>query len=77
MKGGLAGARTITVTRSEILYSLNAPEDFLLAIVEFRDEGSDRVHYLVCYPLQREPDFGVTSGSYDLAKLLARADTPR
>ena len=35
VKGRVSGAPTITVTRNEILYSLNKPEDFILAIVEF------------------------------------------
>jgi hypothetical protein len=28
-------------------------------------------------PLQREPDFGVTSVNYNFAELLARAEAPR
>ena len=35
VKGRVAGAPTITVTKNEILYSLNKPDDFILAIVEF------------------------------------------
>ena len=76
VKGRVAGAPTITVTRNEILYSLNKPEDFILAIVEFLEGDSHRVHY-VRQPFQREPDFGVTSVNYDFAELLARAETPR
>src|SRR5262249_28702924 len=59
VKGRVAGAETITVTKNEILYSLNKPEDFILAIVEFVG-AAHRVHY-VRRPFQREPDFGVTS----------------
>lgn len=33
VKGRVSGAPTITVTRNEILYSLNKPDDFILAIV--------------------------------------------
>ena len=40
VKGRVSGAPTITVTRNEILYSLNKPADFILAIVEFMDDGS-------------------------------------
>ena len=46
VKGRVAGADTITVTRNEILYSLNKPDDFILAIVEFLDEDSHRVRYI-------------------------------
>ena len=75
VKGRVAGAETITVTRNEILYSLNKPEDYILAIVEFLDGGSHRVHY-VRRPFRREPDFGVTSVNYDFRDLLARAEVP-
>jgi hypothetical protein len=37
VKGACRGADTITVTKNEILYSLNKPDDFILAIVEFLD----------------------------------------
>ncbi len=40
VKGRISGAPTITVTRNEILYSLNKPDDFILAIVEFMDGGA-------------------------------------
>ena len=75
VKGRASGAATITVTKNEILYSLNKPDDFILALVEFLDDGRHRVSYLR-HPFQREPDFGVTSVNYDFAKLLARAEAP-
>jgi len=76
VKGRSSGAGTITVTRNEILYSLNKPEDFILAIVEFMSDDTHRVHYLRL-PFRREPDFGVTSVNYDFGELLARAEVPR
>jgi hypothetical protein len=76
VKGRTADAATITVTKNEILYSLNKPEDFILAIVAFHADASHRVHY-VRRPFQREPDFGVTSVNYDFADLLGRAEEPR
>jgi hypothetical protein len=75
VKGRVTGADTITVTRNEILYSLNKPDDFILAIVEFMDADTHRVHYLR-RPFHREPDFGVTSVNYDLADLLIRGTRP-
>ena len=76
VKGRVTGAPTITVTRNEILYSLNKPDDFILAVVEFLDGDSHRVHYLR-RPFHREPDFGVTSVNYDLGELIARGEAPR
>ena len=79
VKGRVEGASTITVTKNEVLYSLNKPDDFILAIVEFKGDlhtGNHQVRY-VRRPFQREPDFGVTSVNYDFAELLARAEPPR
>jgi Domain of unknown function (DUF3883) len=76
VKGRVAGADVITVTRNEILYSLNKPDDFILAIVEFADERAERIHYLR-QPFHREPDFGETSRNYLMAELIARAEAPR
>ncbi|MER2504533.1 MAG: helicase-related protein [Azonexus sp.] len=75
VKGRVSGAPTITVTRNEILYSLNKPDDFILAIVEFTGDDTHRSHYLR-QPFQREPDFGVTSVNYDFSELIARSGTP-
>ncbi len=75
VKGRASGAATITVTRNEILYSLNKPDDFILAVVEF-DGDNHRLHY-VRRPFQREPDFGVTSVNYNFTELIARAEPPR
>jgi superfamily II DNA or RNA helicase len=74
VKGRIAGSDTVTVTRNEILYSLNKPDDFILALVEF-DGPDHRIHYLR-RPFQREPDFGVTSVNYDFTELIARAEPP-
>jgi len=76
VKGRVSSADTITVTKNEILYSLNKPDDFILAIVEFLPDDAHRVHYLRL-PFQREPDFGVTSVNYAFGELLARAEAPR
>ena len=76
MKGRITGAETVTVTKNEILYSLNKPDDYILALVEFLGDNTHRVHYLR-RPFQREPDFGVTSANYDFAELLVRAGAPR
>ncbi len=75
VKGRIAGAATVTVTKNEILYSLNKPDDFILAIVEFVDDSKHNVHYIRS-PFQREPDFGVTSVNYDFGSLVAQAKTP-
>jgi hypothetical protein len=75
VKGRVSGAATITVTKNEILYSLNKPEDFILAIVEFHEGDRHSVHY-IREPFKREPDFGVTSVNYNFSDLLKRRQDP-
>jgi len=75
VKGRVSGAETVTVTKNEILTSLNKPETYILALVEFLSDTEHRVHYLR-QPFQREPDFGVSSVNYDFAELIARATAP-
>ena len=75
VKGRVAGADTVTVTKNEILYSLNKPEDFILALVEFIDGQSHRVRY-VRRPFQREPDFAAASVNYRFAELLGLGAPP-
>jgi superfamily II DNA or RNA helicase len=75
VKGREAGAETVTVTKNEILYSLNKPDDYILALVELHGEDRHCVRYLR-RPFRREPDFGVTSVNYDFAELFARGETP-
>jgi hypothetical protein len=73
VKGRASGEQTLTVSRNEILYSLNTPDDFILGMVEFIDGDSHRVHYLR-RPFHREPDFHVTSVNYSFPELLARSE---
>ncbi len=75
VKGRVAGADVITVTRNEILYSLNKPESFILAMVKRHKDGHFEVRYLR-QPFRREPDFGVTSVNYDFDELWKRAESP-
>jgi hypothetical protein len=75
VKGRAVGAKTVTITKNEILTALNKPEDFILALVVL-DREKPIPRYLR-QPFGREPDFGVTSVNYDLDELLARAEEPR
>ncbi len=75
VKGRVAGADSITVTRNEVLTALNKPEDFILAIVRFGEDGRHEVRY-VREPFGREPDFGAVSVNYKLEELWARGEGP-
>jgi len=75
VKGRRAGAVTVTVTRNEILYGMNVPEQYILAVVEIED-GQARSPRYVYNPFGEEPYFGVTSVNYNLKELLTRSETP-
>jgi hypothetical protein len=78
VKGRVSGADTVTVTKNEILYSFNKPDDFILALVEFLDSASHRVHYLR-RPFERSgvtTDFNGASVNFPFADLLVRAGEP-
>lgn len=75
VKGRRADAETVTVTKNEILYSLNKPDDYILAVVRFGADGSHHVAY-IRKPFEREPDFRAASVNYVMAELLALAQEP-
>jgi len=75
VKGRVAGALTVTVTRNEILTALNKPEDFILAIGQVED-GQQKLVY-IRRPFQQEPDFAVESINYNLQDLLAKGEAPK
>jgi superfamily II DNA or RNA helicase len=70
VKGRVAGAETVTITRNEILTGLNKPEDFILALVLV--EGEETTVRYLRRPFTNEPDFGATSVNYGLAELWGR-----
>lgn len=74
VKGRVAGAITVTVTRNEILTALNKPDDFVLAIGQV-DDGQQKLVY-IRQPFQQEPDFAVESINYNLHELLSRGEAP-
>lgn len=71
VKGRVAGAETVTVTKNEIMAGLNKPDDFILAIVEVGGEAT--IPRYVRTPFKTEPDFAATSVNYDLRELLTAA----
>jgi SNF2 family DNA or RNA helicase len=75
VKGRRAGAETVTVTHNEIMRAFNAPEQFILALVEVADGQAQPPRY-VRRPFEREPDAYVASVNYKLPELLARSETP-
>jgi hypothetical protein len=75
VKGRVAGAATVTVTRNEILTALNKPDDFILAIGQA--DGAQQTLVYIRRPFQLEPEFAVESINYKLQDLLARGGQPQ
>jgi hypothetical protein len=78
VKGRVDGADTVTVTKNEILYSLNKPDDFILAMVAFGENGSHEVRYLH-RPFHNKgvtTDFVGATVNFPFAQLLAEAAAP-
>jgi len=80
VKGRISGARTVTVTKNEILTALNKPDSFILALVEVPESGkwstkSGGIRY-VLRPFSQEPDFATTSVNYDWQKLWNQGKEP-
>jgi hypothetical protein len=76
VKGRRAGAETVTVSRNEILTALNAPERYILAVVEVADGQAAPPRY-VRQPFVNEPDAAAVSVNYRLEELLRESLGPR
>ncbi len=72
VKGRVAGATTVTLTRTEILTGLNRPDSWFLAVVEVKDGRASEPRY-VRHITDREPGFAETSVTFDLKRLLRDA----
>lgn len=75
VKGRIAGAETVTITKNEILVGLNKPDGFILAIVEIENDVALEPKYIKD-PFMNEPDFGATSVNYKLSELYKKARKP-
>lgn len=76
VKGRIDSADSVTVTRNEIITSLNKPDDYILAIVQVSSEFVHEPRY-VWRPFDVEPAFGVRSQTFDMKHLLAKSEGPR
>jgi hypothetical protein len=75
VKGRSAEGRDVILTRNEVLCALNAPDTFILAIVQI-DAGFVREPVYVRQPPFRDPGFGETAVVLNLAELMQRGGRP-
>ena len=73
VKARAKGATTVTVTKNEILASLNQPDRYYLAIVIVDGDEVEGPHYIQ-RPFDQELGFGVTSVNIDLPTYLQVAE---
>jgi 2-phospho-L-lactate guanylyltransferase (CobY/MobA/RfbA family) len=72
VKGRAAGADTVTVSKNEILTSFNAPDEYMLAVVEVNGPGTKTVY--LKKPFKERPDFAATSVNYNITELVNGAE---
>ena len=78
VKGRIAGATTVTVSRNEILTSLNTPDQYVLALVRVDPDGTDTVRYLQ-HPFENtiaDMLFDVCSVNFHWSELWDRGEGP-
>jgi Domain of unknown function (DUF3883) len=72
VKGQVNGATTVTITRNEILYTLNQSEKFQLALVTVALDNTTKGPFYIYTPFAKEPGWGA-SVNYDPSDLLSRS----
>ena len=79
VKGRVTGADVVTVSRNEILTSLNEPDRWLLALVEVEPGDGEEVRYLrrPFTTTTRDYLFDVTSVNFNWKALWAKGTEPR
>jgi SNF2 family DNA or RNA helicase len=76
VKGRLANADTVTLTRNEILCALNAPDRFRLAVVLIDGDVAKPPVYITDFDFG-QPGFAQTGATYALKQLLEHGGPPR
>lgn len=78
VKGRIEGATTVTVTCNEVLHARNAPDRWILALVEARADGTTDVRYLRTPFGAGDADFlfAENSRNFDWRKLWNAASPP-
>lgn len=67
VKGRVAGADQVMVTKNEILTALNSPDQYILAVVEV--DGNRTKTTYIQQPFHNPPDFGATAVGYSIGGL--------
>lgn len=77
VKGRIAGADTVMITRQEVITSLHEPDKYILAVVHVENGLAGEPRYVRGALSDHEPAFEHTAIQFNLARLLERAEAPR
>jgi hypothetical protein len=72
VKGRAKGAKTVTVSKNEILAAFNKPDEYILAVVEV--DGTETNTVYLKNPFRERPDFAATSVNYSIEDLTDGAE---
>ena len=70
VKGRAKGATTVTITKNEMLYALNKPDRFILAIVEVDGTTTKTVYLKRPFQGMDKPSFAEVNRSFNIADLI-------
>ena len=70
VKGRARGATTVTVSKNEMLYGLNSPNEFILAIVEVDGQQTRTVYLKEPFKGLEKPSFMEVNRSFNIAELI-------
>ncbi len=73
VKGRIKGATSVSVTYNELMYALNQPDKFALAVVLVNEDDSTEGPFYVRGWVKDAPEWDVVSVEYKLTELLKRA----
>ncbi len=70
VKGRMKGATTVTISKNEMLYALNTPNEFILAIVEVDGTNTKTVYLKEPFKGMDKPTFAEVSRNFSIADLI-------
>lgn len=74
VKGRAKGATTVTISKNEMLYALNSPNEFILAIVEVDGQNTRTVYLKEPFKGLEKPSFMEVSRNFNIMDLIRNAE---
>ena len=74
VKGRAKGARTVTLSKNEILTALTSPSNFILAIVEIDGDKSKTIYLKHPFEEKDAPTFAEENKSFNIMKLISKSE---